>query len=320
MQLIITDPWLTRRGTAYLSGAQVIQLMMALMAFLVVVSFALYQFLFMYGASRGWPIVTPMVQWMSQGERDNQERYMKENLDALARKVGEMQARMVLVDSLGERVASLAGVPAPELKRKPAAGGALVMPEHMSVQTLGQALDALDQTSESHVDWFTVMESHLFDEKMRKYMLPTSQPVPNVELGSGFGWRIDPLTGLRAMHTGLDFSSDVGTPIFSAASGVVVNVENHPAYGTMVEVDHGNQLMTRYAHCSRVYVKKGDLVKRGQRLADVGITGRTTGAHLHFEVWLAGVAQDPQKFLKAGEGGAISVQALSGSKGRRLQN
>jgi murein DD-endopeptidase MepM/ murein hydrolase activator NlpD len=119
-------------------------------------------------------------------------------------------------------------------------------------------------------------------------------------LGSTFGWRIDPFTGRSALHSGLDFPAEPGTPIYAAAGGVVVTQETHPQYGKMIEVDHGNDLITRYAHTSRVLVKKGDLIKRGQKIAEVGNTGRSTGSHLHFEVLVQGVPQDPQKFLNAG--------------------
>src|SRR6185436_9879307 len=101
-------------------------------------------------------------------------------------------------------------------------------------------------------------------------------------------------------HTGLDFPSEPGTPILAAAGGVVVTQEYHQAYGNMIEVDHGNDLITRYAHTSKVFVKKGDLIKRGQKIGEVGTTGRSTGSHLHFEVLVQNVPQDPQKFLNAG--------------------
>ena len=127
-------------------------------------------------------------------------------------------------------------------------------------------------------------------------MLPVNSPWN----ASTFGWRIDPFTGHSALHTGLDFPAETGTPIYAAAGGVVVTQEFHPQYGNMIEVDHGNELITRYAHSSRVLVKKGDLIKRGQKIAEVGTTGRSTGAHLHFEVLVQGVPQDPQKFLNAG--------------------
>jgi murein DD-endopeptidase MepM/ murein hydrolase activator NlpD len=131
--------------------------------------------------------------------------------------------------------------------------------------------------------------------------------VPDVSVGSGFGWRIDPFTGLSAMHEGLDFPASVGTPIYAAAGGVVVSQEVHPQYGNLIEVDHGNDVLTRYAHLSRSLVKKGDLIKRGQKIAEVGNTGRSTGPHLHFEVLVRGVAQDPQKFLRMGSDAALNT-------------
>jgi murein DD-endopeptidase MepM/ murein hydrolase activator NlpD len=132
--------------------------------------------------------------------------------------------------------------------------------------------------------------------------VPTQSPV-SAPVGSRFGWRIDPFTGRQALHTGLDFQATMGAPIVAAAGGVVVTAEMHPEYGNMVEIDHGNGLVTRYGHTSRMLVKKGDLIKRGQQIALVGTTGRSTGAHLHFEVLVQGVQQDPARFL-AGNGHA----------------
>jgi len=136
---------------------------------------------------------------------------------------------------------------------------------------------------------------------MKNMMVPTQRPVSHGDVGSVFGWRLDPMTGQSALHTGLDFPGPVGSPILAAAGGVVVGDEYHPSYGRTVEVDHGSELTTRYAHASRILVKKGDLVKRGQVIAEMGNTGRSTGSHLHFEVLVQGIPQDPQKFLLAGE-------------------
>lgn len=131
-------------------------------------------------------------------------------------------------------------------------------------------------------------------------MLPTEAPVRESRPGSGFDWYIDLLNGQRALHTGLDFASDPGVSIVAAAGGVVVAQELHPVDGNVVEVGHRKELLTRWAHALRVLVKVGDVVKRGQHIADVGFTERSTRPHLHFEVWVAGVAQDLQRFLDAG--------------------
>jgi murein DD-endopeptidase MepM/ murein hydrolase activator NlpD len=156
-----------------------------------------------------------------------------------------------------------------------------------------------------------VVESRLFEQKVRTMMVPTQLPVSAGNLGSNFGWRIDPFTGRAALHTGLDFQALSGTGILAAAGGVVVTQEFRPDYGNMIEVDHGKDLITRYAHASKVYVKKGDLIKRGQKIGEVGTTGRSTGPHLHFEVLVRGVPQDPQKFLNAGRNHTAQQVAMA---------
>ena len=168
------------------------------------------------------------------------------------------------------------------------------------MEELHATLTDLDRMADQRTESMMLMESSLFEQKIRSLMVPTQQPVASGILGSAFGFRIDPFTGGSALHTGLDFQAESGTPILAAAGGVVVVQDAHAAYGNKVEIDHGNDLITRYAHASKVLVKKGDLIKRGQKIAEVGTTGRSTGPHLHFEVLVQGVAQDPQKFLTVG--------------------
>ena len=190
---------------------------------------------------------------------------------------------------------------AAKVKVAPGRGGVLVSGHSLSMEELQSTLAELEKLTDQRVDLMTVMESRLFDQKIKKMMVPTQEPVLGGNLGSAFGWRIDPVNGQSALHTGLDFPSGQGTPILAAAGGVVLVQEYHSAYGNMVEIDHGNDLVSRYAHASKVIIKKGDLVKRGQKIAEVGSTGRSTGSHLHFEVLVQGVFQDPQKFLMAGQ-------------------
>ena len=264
-------------------------------------SVAAYHWVFLHGVRQEWPGFNSVARLVTQGDVDSKELYMRENLDAMARKLGEMQARMLQTESLGERVAGLAGLKPEELKVQPGSGGALVSGRDITLPELMSAMNQLDRVSGAGVDWLTVIESRLFDQKIQRTLVPTEEPVAGGRIGSPFGFRIDPITGRSALHTGLDFPADTGTPILAAAGGVVVVQDMHPAYGNMVEVDHGNDLITRYAHASRVLVKKGDIVKRGQVIAAVGSTGRSTGPHLHFEVWVSGVPQDPSRFLAAGE-------------------
>jgi murein DD-endopeptidase MepM/ murein hydrolase activator NlpD len=300
VHLIITDAWLAKSRAIHLSGTRMVLVTLAASLALMTMAAGLYHWVFLKGAREGWPVIGSLVRLVVKDEFEQRDRFMRENLDAMARRVGEMQAKMVQLEALGERVSGLAGVSPSEIRTPPARGGALVSGRPLSMEELQATLDDLDRLSGQRVDLLTVMESRLIDQKIRKMMIPTQQPVQSGNLGSSFGWRIDPFTGRSALHTGLDFQADPGTSIYAAAGGVVVTQEYHPAYGNMVEIDHGNDLVTRYAHSSRVLVKKGDLVKRGQKVAEVGTTGRSTGPHLHFEVLVQGVPQDPQKFLLAG--------------------
>lgn len=300
MHFIITDAWLAKSRAVHLSGTKLVVAFVGLSLALMMLAAGLYHWVFLKGAREGWPVIGTLVKLMVKDEFEQRDRFMRENLDAMARKVGEMQAKMVQLESLGERVSGLAGVNPAEIKATPGRGGALVEGRPLSMEELQATLAELDQLTSQRTDLLTVVESRLFDQKMRNMMVPTQQPVKDGHLGSSFGWRIDPFTGRSALHTGLDFQSEPGTPILAAAGGVVVTQEFHPAYGNMVEIDHGNNLITRYAHASRVWVKVGDVIKRGQKIAEVGTTGRSTGPHLHFEVLVQGVPQDPHRFLAAG--------------------
>ncbi len=130
--------------------------------------------------------------------------------------------------------------------------------------------------------------------------VPLGNPAPGSALSSPFGVRTDPFLGHQAMHTGLDFKAGTGTNVRAAADGKVIDAGRNGGYGNMVEIDHGNGITTRYAHLSRISVKDGDKIKRGDKLGEVGSTGRSTGPHLHYEVRRHGDAVDPVKFIKAG--------------------
>jgi murein DD-endopeptidase MepM/ murein hydrolase activator NlpD len=300
VHLIITDAWLAKSRAVYLSGTRLVVVGLVAALALMLVAAGMYHWVFLKGAREGWPVIGSLVKLMVKDEFEQRDRFMRENLDVMAKRLGEMQAKMMQLEALGERVSGLAGVNPNDIKTQPGRGGVLITGRSLTMEELQTTLADLDRLTDQRVDLMTVMESRLFDQKIKKMMVPTQQPVAGI-LGSSFGWRIDPLNGRSALHTGLDFPAEPGTAILAAAGGVVVTQEYHAAYGNMVEVDHGNDLVTRYAHASRVLVKKGDLVRRGQKIAEVGTTGRSTGPHLHFEVLVQGVYQDPQKFLTAGQ-------------------
>ncbi|MFO1338905.1 MAG: M23 family metallopeptidase [Burkholderiaceae bacterium] len=312
MQILITHGGLSRSRVLSFNRLQITLALGALVVALLLLSGTVYHFVFLKAAREGWPVVSQLVKLVVRDEIAQRDRYMRENLDAMARKVGEMQARMVNLEAMGERVTGLAGVKPDELKslqrpgtapdragRTGGQGGPYVPLEHPTLEQLDKTLGALEQLADQHGDLFTLAESRLFESKLKSLMVPNSRPI-DAPVGSGFGFRSDPITGRTALHTGLDFSADPGTPIQAAAGGMVTSTDVHPQYGNLLEIDHGNGLTTRYAHTQRILVKVGDLVKRGQTVALVGTTGRSTGPHLHFEVLVDGVMQDPAKFLTGG--------------------
>jgi len=264
-----------------------------------------------YAADIRLPFLQDLVRDTDNEDKKRSSEFVRENLKVMAVKVGELQARLMRLDSLGERVANIVGIKTQELKTAdqiPAGrGGPLLSATALSPDELQKSLDALTRQVETRTDTLALLDSRLFEDRVRKSMLPTTLPV-NVEWNaSGFGWRIDPFTGERAMHEGVDFPSAVGTRVVSAAAGIVVSAEFHPDYGNMIEIDHGNDLMTRYAHCSRILVKPGSVIKRGQPIAEVGTTGRSTGPHLHFEVRFRGVAQSPNRFLEKARESTVNL-------------
>jgi murein DD-endopeptidase MepM/ murein hydrolase activator NlpD len=300
MQLIITDAWLAKTRAIQLSGRRLVAAFVVFSAIIALVAAGIYHWVFLKGAREGRPVIGSFVRLLVKDEFAQRDRYLRENLDVMAKKLGEMQAKLTQLESLGERVSGLAGLNPSEIKAVPGRGGLLLRDRAMSLEEVQNEIGALTEGMRQRNDSLAKLESDLFERKMRNMLVPTQHPVESANLGSHFGWRVDPFTGHSALHAGLDFQADPGTTIVAAAGGVVVTQEWHPGYGNLVEIDHGKDLVTRYAHSSQVFVKKGDLVRRGQKIAEVGSTGRSTGPHLHFEVLVQGLPHDPQIFLQAG--------------------
>jgi murein DD-endopeptidase MepM/ murein hydrolase activator NlpD len=255
------------------------------------------------------PFLQEMLRTTTLEETGKTRELLRDSLSSMAVRLGQMQGQLMQLDTLGERLAGLAGVKLQErakssndgvAKSADAKGGPLIRPDNLTELEMQRALTELAQQIEVRSQTLAILDDRLFDERIRKQLLPTSTPVEADVRASGFGWRTDPFTGQTAMHEGVDFMAEPGTPILAAGAGIVAKVERHPEYGNMVEIDHGDGLITRYAHASQVFVKPGELVKSSQRIAAVGSTGRSTGPHLHFEVRLKGVAQNPSRFLAQG--------------------
>jgi murein DD-endopeptidase MepM/ murein hydrolase activator NlpD len=353
MDILITHGNMARTRSLHVRPLQLWLVGAAILMLLLLLSGTIYHLVFLKAAREGWPVVSDLMRLVVRDEFENRDRYMRENLDAMAQKVGEMQAKMIKLEAVGARVSGLAGIKAEEMRALDAAGnpvgngaagagaaaaapaasvpakaaapvgggrgGPFIPAGTPSVDMLNDAIAQLDIQADHGSDVFTLVESRLLEKRLEMMMVPSVAPVAGV-VGSGFGFRVDPFNGRAALHTGLDFPSPVGTPIRAAAAGVVRSAEPDGAYGLSVEVDHGNGLMTRYAHTSKVMVKPGELVRRGQTIAAVGNTGRSTGAHLHFEVLLGGVPQNPARFLARGEsldaGPAPATAAATPARGK----
>lgn len=322
MQILITTSVLSRTRVLQFTPLTLVLAALAMALPMMVLSLMLYHAVVLKAAHEHWPIISQAVRYVEKQELAQRDRYMRENLDAMAEKVGDLQAKLLRLEAVSERVAGMAGMKPDELKQieaepKGASGGPLVSmletrPSARTLDALNNQMVSLQAMSERDSDLFTLIESHLFEKRLEALMVPSSAPVDG-PIGSGFGFRTDPFSHRPALHTGLDFPADPGTSILAAAGGVVLSAGPHPQYGQLVELDHGNGLVTRYAHTSRMLVKQGDLVKRGQKIAEVGNTGRSTGPHLHFEVLVEGVQQNPAKFLSSPE--AVSTASQKGNTG-----
>ncbi len=302
MNIIVVSGKLAQARTITLTRTQVVTLLALLVMMGTVVASAIAYF-----AVRHASALAPLlgVQAADPGASRGQEAqiYMQETVRALAVRMGQMQAQLLRLDGLGERLAQLAGIKPQEFAfdQPPGQGGALThLPQHtLSVGQLADQLDELTRLLSRRSDQLHILESVLLESQVMHQRTPSMRPVDGGWLSSGFGWRNDPFTGQPVVHEGVDFVAPVGTPILAAAGGVVVTSEYHPEYGNMIEIDHGNNLVTRYAHASKRLVGVGAIVLRGQKIGEVGNTGRSTGPHLHFEVRRNGVALNPARFLKA---------------------
>ncbi len=301
MQIILVSNHMTTARSITLTSRHWMFAVTALVVTVLALSSMFSYLTVRHAAEIRLPFLQDMLRSISLEEAGKTRDLVRDNLANMATRLGQMQGQLMQLDSLGERLAGMAGVKVKDLRPANAPGdgrgGPLLRPDSIDASSLQHALDELARQVDSRSEALATLESRLFEERIRKSMLPTSLPVLDGARSSGFGWRSDPFTGQAALHEGLDFTAEPGTSIFAAAAGIVKSVERHPEYGNVVDIDHGDELVTRYAHASLVLVKEGELIKRGQHIATVGNTGRSTGPHLHFEVRIKGAPQNPARFL-----------------------
>jgi murein DD-endopeptidase MepM/ murein hydrolase activator NlpD len=298
MDIILVSTRLAQSRTIRVTGTQIAMVVVMLFGLSLMVSGWVYSVMHRMSAT---PVENAAAASGEPLPPAANPAYVAANLNALAVRLGEMQAQLLRLDSFGARLAKLVGVKPEEFKfdEKPGRGGPVIEPasRDLSMDELGREIGALARSIEERSDMFGTLDSLLRDERLKQKVLPTQAPVTVGYHSSDYGMRRDPFTGRKAFHSGIDFVAPYGTPFTAAAAGVIVSAERHPEYGNMIEIDHGNGLHSRYGHASKLLVKVGDVVLKGQEIGLIGNTGRSTGTHLHFEVRKGDVFLDPKTFL-----------------------
>lgn len=230
------------------------------------------------------------------------KRDLQERLDALASRVGQMNAHVIRLDALGRRLTEMAHLDKGEFNfdSAPAVGGPEGVVEGALVGSsdISSMLDGLSQQIKDRERQLSVLESLISTRNLSTQIVPGGRPVTQGWISSYFGQRTDPFTGRLAYHRGLDFAGPAGSQVVAVASGVVTYAKERFGYGKTVEINHGNGYVTRYAHNQRLLVAAGDTIQKGDPISLIGSTGRSTGPHLHFEVLKQGRAVDPMSFVR----------------------
>src|SRR5690606_33072631 len=246
-------------------------------------------------------------RWHQQVQGDQQalaklRLQSDDTFHALTLKFADMQAKLVRLDALGERLVDVAGIKSDEFDfdEEPAIGGpdaddgkgiSFQPPAFMdAVSKLAATLDRRQQQLD-------ILGGLLQEKHLKRNTELAGRPIGHGWLSSRFGYRTDPFSGKLHMHKGMDFAGKMGAPVHATAAGVVVWAGERSGYGNMIQINHGNGLSTRYGHCETLLVKPGDIVKAGQEIALMGSTGRSTGPHVHYEVLKNGTQVNPLPYI-----------------------
>ncbi|MEH6590097.1 MAG: M23 family metallopeptidase [Halioglobus sp.] len=234
-------------------------------------------------------------------ELDGLRAQAQRKLQALSLNLAELQARMVRLDALGEHLTDVANLEDGEFdfSRPPAVGGPMAPEFSVDFSTTGisSELDSFEARLTDREQQLDLLASLLSNRKIEDQAWLSGRPVQKGWISSHYGQRTDPFTGQLAMHKGIDFAGQAGSNVIAAASGVVTWTGAQTGYGQMVELSHGDGYVTRYAHNEKNLVKPGDLVKKGQTIGLMGSSGRSTGAHVHYEVYRHGRTVDPSSYV-----------------------
>ena len=225
---------------------------------------------------------------------------LQERVDAMAMRIGQMDAHVIRLDALGKRLTTIAKIDSREFNfdAVPPTGGPEVdAGGSSSIPDIGEMLNQLERRVDLRDAQLAALENVILARKLSDEIKPEGRPIRKGFISSYFGERQDPFTGHEAFHKGLDFAGPEGSEVIAVAAGVVTWSGDKTGYGSLVEVSHGNGLVTRYAHNAKTLVAVGQTVTRGQPIALVGSTGRSTGPHVHFEVMRNGRQVNPLSFI-----------------------
>ena len=228
------------------------------------------------------------------------EQDVDDQVGALATRVGRMQAQLIRLDALGKQLTEVAQLKRGEFDfdEPPSVGGPESEGEGPVVPALDAMLDSMDAQIDDRRRQLTALQNLIMTRELARQIVPGGRPVESGYISSLYGQRTDPFDGNQASHHGIDFAAVAGTQVLAVADGIVSHTGSDGGYGRLVEITHGNGYITRYAHNAKLLVKPGQTVKRGDPIALMGSTGRSTGPHVHFEVLRDGRPMNPLSFVK----------------------
>lgn len=227
------------------------------------------------------------------------EQNVDDQVSALATRVGRMQAQLIRLDALGKQLTEVAKLKRGEFDfdEPPAVGGPETAGEGPVVPALDAMLNSMDAQIDDRRRQLTALQNLIMTRELARQIVPGGRPVESGYISSLYGQRTDPFDGNQATHRGIDFAGIAGTQVLAVADGIVSHTGLDGGYGRMIEITHGNGYITRYAHNAKILVQPGQTVKRGDPVALMGSTGRSTGPHVHFEVLRDGKPMNPLSFV-----------------------
>ncbi len=251
------------------------------------------------GSGTSWQV--RMAQQQQEIAQVRQEAHAEVN--ALTSRLAELQSRMTRLDALGKRLVERAGLDSSEFdfSRRPGLGGLAPSQPGQTASTgeIAAEAEALSEQMTDRQNQLSVIRRILAERQLERAAKPAGDPIDSGWMSSAFGYRKDPFTGKKTWHDGVDFAGREGSPIEAVGAGVVSYAGKRWGYGRLVEITHGDGYVTRYGHNKKVVVEEGEIVRRGDKIAEMGSTGRSTGPHVHLEVLKDGESVNPWEFVQA---------------------